>query len=779
MKIYLGGLMENLLEDFSWMYEQQIAQEIYKGDETRTIRNPILFVFIGDESKEALSHIQQEVLEKWKNGEGMLFLQIAQNIGQKEEGIYYFESSSPKDKDSKYRQNLHHIFYKDSKKLLELNQTIGKIRNQISTVGSLYATCEKVHICIISHVTDPLNILVQDIGVLLKNKLGETFKQVTMDFYGLIQEQEEDNYSLNCAISMSFFRELEYMQSKDFAFKGNLEVLERDIVIEIAEDGGPLFNLNYLLSNKNEHGILSKKHMENNYRMIAAMNVLKNRYDSKAYNETNNQIYNDGKFKQQLIASGSRNLYVSLGFGRIQRPNQRIAFTVLHHFYNYILEKIKTKGIENERLYKQNFGYDRISLGRKASTIVPDKEGLEDMQGILSANIRSGDAANQSFRELEYNLYADVAQGFFRDNFEKVAMDTLETYMDNEDPENEQMFFWSEKGSEKSILLELHGIERILTQDLANLEANLDELYSRTINMQGLRMVPLAEKANMRRIKKLFFSTIYQKKLEILILKVQIKLANIYETKIQEIYEKSTRQVELLNEIGDLIYKGVLLYEKNQDEYLEKNIEKYYKKVVDELLQTMEKQRVEDSYFDERFLGSPHALLDEGKEEFIKRLIKVCEQHILSDKVFKKSFEEELLSRANIAVKYGEQGTLTKQDLFEKLYLTLGDTSSINIYTYRYTQKNPYEEKYYFGDYYSDLMQYILNAEKQGAQLSVGCIHEKRTSGIELVRIMGGFHLEDLIYIKACKKYYNLYLKEGYLFHAVGQEKLPDVGINN
>ena len=757
--------MENLLEDFSWMYEQQIAQEIYKGDETRTIRNPILFVFIGDQSKEALNHIRQEVMEKWKNGEGMLFLQIAQNIGQKEKGIYYFETASPKDNDNKYRRNLHHIFYKDSKKLLELNQTIGKIRNQISRVGDLYATCEKVHICIISHVTDPLNVLVQDLGVLLKNKLGETFKQVTMDFYGLIQEQEEDNYSLNCAMAMSFFNELEYMQSKDFSFKGKLEVLEKDIVIEIIENAGPLFNLNYLLSNKNEHGILSEKHMENNYRMIAAMNVLKNRYDSKGYSETNNQIYNDVRFKQQLIANSNKNSYVSLGFAGVQRPNQRIAFTVLYHFYNHILEKIKIKGEENERLCRQNFGYDRASLVKKAATIVPDEAGLEDMQGILSSNIRSANAVIQSFEELENNLYADVAQGFFYDNFEKVALDNLDSYMDSHDLEKGQMFFWAEGGLEKDIILELHSIEKVLRQDLVNLEGDLNELYSRTISMQGLRMVPLAEKVNTRRIKKLFFTTIYGKKLEILDLKIQIKLTNMYERKIQEIYEKSSQQVELLNEMADMIYKGILLYEKNQDEYLEKNIEKYYKNLVKELLQTMEKQRVEDFYFDERFLGPPHELLDGGKEKFIKRLIKMCEQYILSNNEFKKPFEEELLSRANVAVKYGEEGTLTRQDLFEKLYLTLGDASSINIYTYRYTQKNPYEEKYYFGDYHSDLMQYILNTEKQSAQLSVGCIHEKRTSGIELIRIMGGFHIEDLIYVKGCKKYYDLYLKEGYLFH--------------
>ncbi|HHX59208.1 MAG TPA: hypothetical protein GX707_00475 [Epulopiscium sp.] len=771
--------MESLLQDFSQIYTQKIEEEIYKGDETRTIRNPILFVFIGDKSKEALNNIRKEVLEKWQNGEGMLFLQISETVSEQKNNVYSFKVKKPKDNNKQYRHDLYNLFYADSKDLLELNQTIGKIRNQISQLGKLYTTCEKVHICIISQVDDPLNVLVQDISVLLKSKLSEVFKQVTIDFYGLIQEKEEENYSVNCAIAMSFFRELEYMQSYDFSFKANLEILEGGISLEVKEEGAPLFNLTYLLSDKNEKGILANKHMENNHRMIATMNVLKNRYDVKGFDETNNQIYNDVKFKQQLTANENKNTYISMGLGKVQRPNQRIAFTVLLHFYNYIVEKIKNEGIENESLRGELFGYDGISLKKVATQIVPSIEKLEDMQGILSVNMKCNEATKQTFRELENNLYGDVARVFFEDNFQKIAMTQFEEHRKDTALKDLHPFFWAEKDVEKTILLELHSVEKMLAQEMAQLNNELNELYDSRINMHQLSMIPLAEKRNMRKIKRLLFQTIYEKKLEILILQIQINLVKVYEEEIEKIYEKSMEQTAKLSKIKSIIQAAVLSYEKNQDGYLEKNIEEYYQTVVENILLTMEKQRVENFYFDDRFIGNPYSLLDEGEESFISRLIKVCEEYILSDGIFKESFEKELLNRANVTMKYGEKSTVTKQDLFEKLYFTLEEASSINIYTYRYTQKNPYTEKYYFGDYYSDLMQYIFKKGDQGGNVSVGCIYEKRTSGIEVLQIMGGFQIQDLIYGKTCRKYYELYIKEGYLFHGMDTGKLQDITFSN
>ena len=767
--------MESLLQDFSKMYEEQIAEEMYKGDEARIVRNPILFVFIGDRSQDALLGIQKEVLDKWQNGQGMLFFQVGQKLGKNRDGVYSFQVSSPEATDKAYRQSLHRKFYDNTQGLYALNKTIGEIRNHISKFGNLYATCEKVHICMISQVDDPLNVLVQDLGVLLKRKMSDHFKQVAIDFYGLVQEQEEENYSMNCATAMSFFRELEYMQSEDFYFKEKLEVVDKDIFAEPIEEKGPLFNLNYLLSNRNEKGVLSQRYMDNNYRMIATMNILKNRQDLKGFNESNNQIYNDGRFKQELLANGNKSVYITLGLGKVQRPNQRIAFTVLLHFYNYIVEKLRKEGEENERSRGQAFGYNKLALKKMAAKLVPSGDDLDDMQGILAIHMKANQASKQTFRELEGNLYGGLAQEFFYDNFESAAMKELTAYKDSQQLDDAQAFFWTEKNADKSVLGELRSIEKLLSQDKTRLEDELDELYGSRVSLQNLRMLPFAEKTNMRNIKRLLFQTIYKQKLEILRIEVQLQLVKIYEAEAEEIYDHSIRQLDVLDEIGTSIDLAVQSYERDQDGYLEKNIEEYYKGVVDHLLLAMEKQRVETFYFDDRFMGDPYGLLDQGKEAFIKKLIQVCQEHILSDQVFKQSFEEELLNRANVTVRYGEQGTVTKEELFGKLYLTLEEASNLNIYTYRYAQKNPQEEKYYFGDYYSDLMQYIFKSGAQSEQLSVGCVYEKRTSGIEVLRIMGGFRIQDLIYIKACKKYYDLYLKEGYLFHGINPEKLPHI----
>lgn len=54
-------------------------------------------------------------------------------------------------------------------------------------------------------------------------------------------------------------------------------------------------------------------------------------------------------------------------------------------------------------------------------------------------------------------------------------------------------------------------------------------------------------------------------------------------------------------------------------------------------------------------------------------------------------------------------------------------------------------------------------------------MHEKRSSGVEKLNLMGGFHLEDLMYYRNGKAYYETYVQNGYEFHGVDPGQLPEL----
>jgi hypothetical protein len=115
---------------------------------------------------------------------------------------------------------------------------------------------------------------------------------------------------------------------------------------------------------------------------------------------------------------------------------------------------------------------------------------------------------------------------------------------------------------------------------------------------------------------------------------------------------------------------------------------------------------------------------------------------------------------------YDNRDILTKEDLFKQLNTRLRENSAIQIEVFNYTQEHRYEEKYFFGDFYSKFMKFALEKEQETRHFKVGCAHEKKSSGIEKLTLMGGFKLKDLMYYRNGEKYYKAYTENGYQFHS-------------
>lgn len=157
------------------------------------------------------------------------------------------------------------------------------------------------------------------------------------------------------------------------------------------------------------------------------------------------------------------------------------------------------------------------------------------------------------------------------------------------------------------------------------------------------------------------------------------------------------------------------------------------------------------------------------------RLTQTCRTLILSAQPFNQTFEEELLRRANVAAAYENRLVVPKDELFKKLYQTLEENGGINIRLLDYTHEHRYEEKYFFGDYEGEFLPYALDVDITSRIYKLGFVHERRSSGVEKLHLMGGFHLEDLMVYRNGKTYYETYIANGFVFHGINADRLPEL----
>ncbi|MCL6459435.1 MAG: hypothetical protein K6T85_15665, partial [Gorillibacterium sp.] len=108
---------------------------------------------------------------------------------------------------------------------------------------------------------------------------------------------------------------------------------------------------------------------------------------------------------------------------------------------------------------------------------------------------------------------------------------------------------------------------------------------------------------------------------------------------------------------------------------------------------------------------------------------------------------------------------LSKEELYRDLFERLESGATIRLSLFNYTQKHRYEEKYFFGDFESEFIRYAFALDRSNRTYQLGCVHEQKTSGIDKLNIMGGFRMEDVIFGRNARKYYDSYVANGFHFH--------------
>ncbi|QQZ63433.1 transcription initiation factor TFIID [Paenibacillus sonchi] len=800
--------------------EQYAAQEEAqrsKGDGRSSIHYPALFLFLGDKVASAIGPVLDGCERKWDNAGGIMALHAAsagaeqagdgsqsqpeyagsrkraQAEGSRRERVLGMALPETAGRDPRtVRQDLYREFHEDSRFLAGMNRSLRRLSNSIADYGRLYSSFDVIHLSIITRVDDPLNVLLPEVALLARAVLSQSFKSVQTDLYALINEREQgDNFGYSSSVGLAFLRELDGMQQSDYTLSAPLLVTEDGLSIPVAHGPSALFDLVYLLSDKNERGMMSPHGMDDNYEIIAHISLLKNRVRPATDTATGHGGYNNMTFKSGIRGSSGRQGYASAGFSAVRRPNRQIALAVLYHSFHYLAAKLQEGGSLSLRERQALLGLSADSLRERAAALLPDEAGLEEMTGLMSHGRPSySELKPLSLREAETLLFGDGGQAYFRSNFAEVSARRVADI----DPAREwaavlsaqekavppltfyQLAEWTaEQPGGGSVLHALRQHMAGLRAAIASAQEELEQLYAESVERLPFQRVPLLDKRTVRNFIHYLFAQVYSRKYELLRMESELALCLRYDAALEQLHAESKAKVQTMEALEEELHSLALASIGRTGETVDQNIMEYYRNVTEEVMRDIEARRGPGIFFSDRFLGSVSELLRQGGAVVAERLIELCRRELLAAEAFALPFEEELLRRANVTAAYDNREIVSREELFKRLYRSLEDEACINVRLFEYTQEHRHEEKYFFGDSSSEFLRYAFGADETTRIYRLGFVHEQRRSGIEKLNLMGGFHLEDLLYYRNGKVYYETYATSGYRLHGIAEEELPEL----
>nr|WP_261771681.1 transcription initiation factor TFIID [Paenibacillus xylanexedens] len=827
------------LYKYAARYAVEQERQGSQGDGRSSIHYPALFLFVGDLVKPAVSAVHDINQLKWDNEDGVVYVHIgtddtsneadagnassasspsnasntlnpvdavnATNSSHNQEKAksgYGAESSyenaqvtyhrlpistshSQRSSSKTLRKDVHRSFHESAAALFGLNRMMRRVSNRIAEYGRLYSSFDRIYVTVITRADDPLNVLLPEITKLAETILAQSFKSVQTDLHVLVSEMEQvDSFGYASAAGLAFLRELDYMQSLDYMFSGKLLVTEDGISIPVTHPAAPLFDLVYVLSDKNERGTGVPGGWIENAEIICRICLLKNRKQEESYEDraaiasTGANTYNNTSFKNNIRTTSDQHGYASAGFAEIRRPNKPIALTVLYHLYRYLLSRMQQEPDWSIKDKMTFFGLDASSVERKVEGLLPSEDLVSGMSGIMTHNRSFAELKPLSLREAERALYGEGAEAYFRENVVRPVQERVrersssgllrrqaeQSHMEYPEIGYFQWAAWSdgEPGSVREALL---ALIRDKSMQLESARALMEQRQQERVEDQPIKRALFRDKQNVRNLIDCLLERVYEPKVELLRLENELHLLRIYDTEMEELHRYSRQVTTSLEALERTLREVAEESIAAADEYIGQNVMEYYGKVTEELIADLEARRGREVWFEDRYMGDMNELAIKGSDRLLARLMEVCRDLLLSAEPLRLSFEEELLQRANVTITYRDRDVLTRDDLFRRLYRTLEDQAVVRIRVFDYTQEHRYEEKYFFGDHHSAFMDYAAHAEETSRIYKLGVVYEERSSGVEKLNLMGGFHLEDLMVYRNGKVYYDSYTENGYELH--------------
>ncbi|WP_127604312.1 hypothetical protein [Paenibacillus validus] len=783
--------MKERLAAFTDHYAERKDRTESGGDERRSLRHPLVYLVVGDRSKQALERLFELNRTQWTHPEGVMYVYAGAEelTGPVAGHAFQWQPPVPADADDKrsLRSRLPQTLYGSEEKLQELNGLLRRLVGRIGESGRLYASLMQVHVAVITRADDPWNALLPELTVLLKSVFAESFRTVSADLFALLREkQAHGDYAYDAALGVSFLHELDRMQSRSFRFEAGLQVTADGLKLPAVHPPSPLFDTAYMLGDKDERGRFAEDDTAVCAEIVCRLSFLRCRQTADA--EIRHNPYNHQLFRQNMMPPGAAEAhYASAGLAKATRPDRAIALTVLLALHRRLLRLMQERGEAGQRELLEALGLDAgqaDTVVQAAMAQLPDP--VEEMHGLLYEPMSVPELRRMTLRQAESALFGSNARDFFERQSERLRgalsaashAERLRQAVEQRLVSDPRYGLWAVYRWTSAD--ERHGLtgavrewrlenDRRLTAGRAELDALYEESADRLPAARGGMLGLFGAKPNVKATVGALLDRVYGLKRELLRLELKRELLLRYEQLLEETHERLKRYTERLEAIDKRLQEACRLCISEANDEMGRNVEEYYAQAVEVIAAELETRWGTRFEFDERRMGSVAKLLEQGDEAYAERLMQVARSDWFTHSLFAQPFEQELLERANVTVSYENRQALTKEELYRDLCRALDEESAVRVDVYRFTHRHRYEESYLFGDADSELLRYALASGEQ-AQTKLGCMHEQRRSGVEKLRIMGGFRREDLMVYRGGRRFYETYLQNGYRFHRPGWE---------
>ncbi len=759
-------------------YASTCNEEALLNHEIRA-KSPVLFVVLGEYAKSGIDTIQKTLSRNVMNAEGVVYLHIALEEAKHTSSNDTNEVSlslplSCLDKERK-RGELPKSLLSNDKALKLLNNKLQEVRAKILEKSKFFHHWEQVHVFFITAGSEAINVLLPDITVLLRKKLEQDFKQINMDLFVLIEEASGMATPLNQAMTISLFKELECYQKDTYHYEKAVELLDDDLKMTLHYNQ-PLFQMVFIMSDKKENGQKIDEAAQRHYETIATVSLLKNKQQKQLELVEARQQYNNNIFINNVRYKGQER-YATASLAKVKKPSIGIYLAVGYHLFEAYIKQLKGEDVQDTVALLEIAGLSEKGLSLLVEESMPHEENLSEIHSMISQNATFKDIKNSTFKETEQLLYKRSLEAFFEDNFVKVSERKLE---ENSDITRIKQRIYQdivcqikygpyalEALFQKEALEEVDKLRKRYLFEEKQLMETLEKVSGQIVGERIASRVSFFDKKYLREVKDYLVNEIYTLKYQCLAIKLKLRAIDYIKDSLEALYEEIKQDIKNLEQVGVLL-KG-LMEESNKFEetYLVQNVNEYYQKIVQHKIAHLEKTRGQYFLQEDKFMGSVKAVFRQSKEQILEKLYTIEEKYILQDeKLFRLSFEEELLARANMLINYEEKEVVAKGELYDMLYLSLEENSKPCVFLDTASLEHRYEEKYFFGDRESEFMSYAYERDQSTRNYKLAYMSDARKNSIEKLQLMGGFRLSDLVFTTTAQRYYDAYVKEGYIFHS-------------
>ncbi|MDQ1912725.1 hypothetical protein RAC89_20250 [Paenibacillus sp. GD4] len=787
----------------AWAAEdKELWKQRESGDSgRRMLQKPLVLLVLGDRSRSALEHLYEHQRTQWTHPEGVSYLFVStaelEAGGKPAEHVLHWQYPLPQSGEDKRstRAELPRTLYEQETRLRQLNVVLRQLTGAIGDKGRLYGSLQQVHLAVVVSADDPYSSLLPEITVLARTVLAGSFRSVSADLFVLMREkQTREDYAYDAALTVSFLKELELMQSRTFRFEAPLLVTADGIKLRAEHAASPLFETVYLLGDKDERGLFARDNAAVCSEIISRLSFLRCRQPEEAqpaYSQYNHQLL----LRNLMSPGASQPQLATAGLAKVARPDQSIVSAVLLKLHRRLVQVLREHEPAGQRDALAAAGLEADHARESVDALLqrfPDP--VEEMRGLLYEPLSEQGLGRTTLRQAETAWFGTHARDFFerfaerlREELEAESFsERLRRRIEENVVANRRFglwaaFRWTSEEDRQGIAYAVREWRKELEHRLASGRAELEAAYEESLT----ELAPYRKgvlrwfggRASLKALVDALLQRVYRLRLELLKLKLKRELLVRCERMLEEQHRLLGRYVEQLGNIELQLEEACRLHASQAGDGIGRNVQEYYGQAVELIGSELETRWGKRFELDERRMGHVTAYLDAGNDAYLKRLMLMAEQDWFAHSLFCQPFERELLERANVNIRYENRQVLTKEELYEDLCSHLEQEAAVRADVYRFTQKHRYEESYLFGDADSELIRYALSSAER-TQGKLGCIHDGQRPGVEKLKIMGGFRTEDLMVYRSGEPLYEQYVKNGYKLHRFDWETMLGLGLN-